>query len=262
MSAFVDRRRRTRAMMKGASAGVSTSLSTGVLLVVVWEILARTGDRRYLPPLSDAIPRAYDLFAHHALLSDIRFTLTNIALGFLLACVVGVTAGLAIGLSRFAANTLGFLVEIFQSAPASALVPVIVVLFGLGRNAMVTIVFVFAFFIVTISTAAGVRSIPASLHDLGRSLGASRVRTLRRIVIPGATPMMFTGFKLAMGRAVNGGILAELLIAIRGLGGRMMFYGGSFDFVSLYALVLVVLALTYALMGGIQAVGTRLTRWQ
>lgn len=74
--------------------------------------------------------------------------------------------------------------------------------------------------------------------------------------------MMLTGLKLAIGRAINGGILAEILISIRGLGGKMMYFGGSFDFVSLYALLGVVLILTYLLMGVVQLITNWIVRWQ
>lgn len=245
-----------------STSSMKVSFATAVVFIVAWEALARFAELRSVPAVSEAVARAYDLFVHHALFADIRFTITNIAIGFAIASLLGIVVGVAAGMSRIAANTAGFLVEVFQSAPASALVPVIVVILGFGRPAMVTIVVIFAFFIIAISAASGAAGISSSLHDLGRTVGASRWLALRWIVLPGATPMIFTGLRLAIGRAVNGGILAELLITIQGLGGRMMFYGGSFDFVSLYALLFVVLGLTYALMGSIQAIGLRLTRWQ
>lgn len=249
-------------MIRALRTNGLVTLGTLVATAAVWELVARSGSFRFLPPLTVVIARLREMISEQALLGDLWLTIGNIAMGMAIAVATGVTVGLLVGTSYVAKNTLGYLVETFQSAPASALVPVIVVLLGFGRQAMITIVVIFAFFIIAISTAAGVGTIPRSLHDLARTVGGSRSLVLRKVIIPGASPMILTGLKLAVGRAVNGAILAEILITIRGLGGRMMFYGGSFDFVSLYALLVVVLAMTYVLMGLVQAVTNRLTRWQ
>lgn len=257
MSLFVDLHRRRR-------NGFADTATVGsiVALAVIWELFARSGDHQFLPRLSAVLSRGVELFVAHELASDVLSTLGNIAVGLVVASGAGMICGLLAGLSHTGRHTVGYLVDIFQSAPASALVPVIVVLFGFGRTAMVIIVVIFAFFIIAISTMAGVGAIPQSLLDLATVVGASPNSRLYRVILPGAAPMMLTGLKLAIGRAINGGILAEILISIRGLGGKMMYFGGSFDFVSLYALLGVVLVLTYLLMGVVQLVTNWIIRWQ
>ncbi|MPZ51746.1 MAG: ABC transporter permease subunit [Acidimicrobiia bacterium] len=258
MSPFAEAyRRRSRQIAPGWATIIAISMAA-----LVWELVAVTGEHQFVPELSGVLRRGVQLFAEYELASDVLSTLTNVAIGLSVAAALGVACGLVAGMTFAGRHTVGYLVEIFQSAPASALVPVIVVGFGFGRASMIIIVVIFAFFIIAISTMAGVRTIPKSLHDLSVVVGASASSQLRRVIIPGAAPMMLTGLKLALGRAINGGILAEILISIRGMGGRMMYYGGSFDFVSLYALLGVVLILTYLLMGLVQIVTDRVTRWQ
>jgi NitT/TauT family transport system permease protein len=231
-------------------------------LVILWEFVGQQELTRFLPPLSAIAQQMWTFAVDGVLWDDLRFTLVTITAGFAVALPLGVVTGLLIGLSRVLDNSLGFLVEIFQSAPAAALVPIVVLLLGVGRLAMIAIVVVFSYFVVALSTAAGVKGVDRRLLDMATTFGASGFTKIRRVVLPGSTPLMLTGFRLGVGRAFSGGVLAEMLITLEGLGGRMMFYGGSFRLDALFALLLVILVVAYVAMGLVQMLERFVLKWR
>jgi ABC-type nitrate/sulfonate/bicarbonate transport system permease component len=247
--------------MKPSIRAAWVALATFLVLLGAWTVVALVAPSNYLPSPLAVLDRLVYFVAEGGLLGDVASTMINIAAGFVIAAVLGIASGLAMGVSRIGRDTVGFFVDVFQSAPSAALVPIIVVVMGFGREAMITIVVIFCYFIIAVSTAAGARGIERGLHDMSATFGASRWLFFRRVLLPGSLPMIIVGLRLAMARAFNGGILAELLISIRGFGGKMMYYGGAFDFASLYALIAVALVLTFASMSVISFIGRRLTPW-
>ncbi|MBX3094181.1 MAG: ABC transporter permease subunit [Cryobacterium sp.] len=237
------------------------AFATFLLLLAGWWGVAAIAPSSYLPTPLAIFERLVYFVVEGGLLDDLVSTMINIAAGFFIAAALGIASGLIMGVSRLGRDTIGFFVDVFQSAPSAALVPIIVVILGFGREAMITIVVIFCYFIIAVSTAAGARSIESGLHDMSATFGASRWLFFRKVLVPGSMPMIIVGLRLAMARAFNGGILAELLISIRGFGGKMMYFGGAFDFASLYALIAVALVLTFASMAVISLVGRQLIRW-
>jgi NitT/TauT family transport system permease protein len=126
--------------------------------------------------------------------------------------------GLAMGLYRPVRAALDPLIAATYPIPKSAIVPLLLLIFGLGEMSKIVMVAIGAFFPIVINTAAGVQEIPPIYRDVGRNFGASRWQTFRTIALPGALPLVMTGIKLAVGLGLILIVIAEMIGAKSGLG--------------------------------------------
>lgn len=237
------------------------TLTALVPLLVVWELVARWGISFAFPPLGDIWDSFLLVKDDPAFRSSIASSLRELGMGLGLSLVVGMTVGVAMGLWRSVEDALDIYVNALMGAPTAAFVPILVAVFGVGSGAIVATVFIFSVFIVIVNTFAGVRNVDPRLLEMASSFQAGRIRTITRIVLPNATPMMLTGVRLAFGRAVAGMILGEMLVVVVGFGGLIMQAGSSFQISRLWALIFVVLAFAVTVTRLIEYVERRTTGW-
>jgi len=172
--------------------------------------------------------------------------------GYGLAIVIGVPFGLIIGRFWVAEAALGVLVTGGYAMPLVALVPLLVLWFGLGFEVKAAVIFLMSIFPICINTWLGVKSVPKTLIDVGKSLVASDTVILRRIVLPATLPYIMAGIRLAVGRAVVGMVIAEFFTTINGLGAIIINSANNFDTATMFVpiIVLMVLAVGFnALIG-------------
>ena len=227
----------------------------------LWEVVGRLGLFTAVPSLTAVVRAALVLAGRGHLWADLLQTFAAVVVGFGLAAAGGLVLGALMGRYPLAEAVCGLYVDIFQSAPAAAKVPILVLLFGLGRGSIVATVFLFAFFVITVNVYAGVRQVSPTLVEMARSFGAGEWTLIRRVIVPAALPLALAGMRMGVGRAVNGAVLGEMLISIVGIGGLLMYYGGAFRVDFLYALILLVVTMAGLLMGGVHAIERRLIRW-
>lgn len=232
-----------------------------VPVLFVWEAVGRFGLFVFIPPLSKVTATAIILVGRGQLWVEGVRTLGAVLAGFGLASGVGVVLGVLMGRSQLVEAGFGPYVDAFQSAPAAALVPILVLVFGLGRASIVAVAFVFTFFVITVNVHAAVKHVDPKLIQMARSFGAGEWALVCRVIMPAALPLALAGMRLGIGRAVNGAVLGEMLISSIGIGGLMMYYGGAFRVDFLYALLLLVVALAGLLMGIVHALEKRALRW-
>jgi NitT/TauT family transport system permease protein len=149
---------------------------------------------------------------------------------------------------------LGMWVNLFVSAPLSALVPIIMILFGMGQATIVVTVFMFAVWIIVLDTRAGVQHIAPSLLEMSRSFGASRLERLKIIVLA-SLPEILAGVRLGMIRGVKGVVIGQLLVSIIGYGELFELYSRNFLMERFWALTILVFAfaiLVSELVGAIE----------
>jgi NitT/TauT family transport system permease protein len=149
-----------------------------------------------------------------------------------------------------------------MSAPLSALVPVLIALFGVRDTVVAASVFMFSFFVIVVNTQTGVRATDRSLVDMARAFGAGEVALFGRIYLPAALPAVMLGLRLGAVQAVKGMVVGEMLISLVGLGERLIYYGNTFLITELYAVILSVLALALLIAQGAQAADRALVRWK
>lgn len=230
-------------------------------VLLLWEIVGRLGLFAAVPALTEVVRAGLILAGRGQLWADLLRTVSAVVAGFCLAAAGGLVLGILMGRYPLVEAVFGLYVDIFQSTPAAAKVPILVLLFGLGRASIVATVFLFAFFVITVNVYAGVRQVPPTLVEMARSFGVGEWTLIRRVILPAALPLALAGMRMGVGRAVNGAVLGEMLISIVGIGGLLMYYGSAFRVDFLYALILVVVVLAGVLMGTVHIIERRLIQW-
>ncbi|HEY7202340.1 MAG TPA: ABC transporter permease [Candidatus Dormibacteraeota bacterium] len=232
------------------------------MLLAGWEWYGRRTN-----PLLFTYPTAIagasvDLVRAGVLWKALGQSLSVLGWGLLLAIVVGVAAGLAMGRSRVAEGLLQVPVDALYATPIVALVPVIVLWVGFGPVAKVVVVFLFSVFAIVLNTARGVREVDPDLVEVARSYLAREVGLWKDVVLPSALPYVVTGIRLAVGRALVGVVIAEFYTSISGLGYLIVTYANTFQTARVFVPVVILMALGVAVTWFLQLLEARLAPWQ
>lgn len=197
-----------------------------------------------------------------SLATHVWASLQEVLLGFLLAAVVGVPLGLLMGWSRIAFNLLDPLVELLRPIPPTAWVAISLLLFGLGLQQKVFVVFVGTVSPILITTLDGVRGIDAILLKVARTHNASQADTLRKVVLPALLPNILTSFRVGIGMGWMVVVAAELIAAEAGLGYLLIQAYRIFRMDVMIAVMLIIGLLALLMDRGMRWVQRRLLRWQ
>ena len=238
------------------------TLAALVGLALGWELVGRLDVSMFVPPLSRVAVVWWQLLGDGTLARAASSSLASLAKGFVPAAALGVVVGLAMGRFAPVRHLLDGWVNALMSAPLSALVPVLIALFGVRDTVVAASVFMFSFFVIVVNTMAGVRATDRSLVEMARAFGAGEAALFGRIYLPAALPAVMLGLRLGVVQAVKGMVVGEMLISLVGLGERLIYYGNTFLITELYAVILSVLALALLTAQAAQAVDRALVRWK
>lgn len=207
-------------MRRRRAIEVILTIAAPLLVLGIWEVLARAGqlDPIFWPAPSTLWETLQDLIAEDDLLGDIQITLLRILGGFLLGAIPGVALGLAMGLFWPVRVFFMPLAAAIYAVPKIAVLPLVIIAFGIGETSKLVIVAISIFFLVVLNTMGGVLAIDPSYRDVARNLGASRLELFTTIALPGALPSIFTGLRLALGFALIVIVGTEFLSPGRGVG--------------------------------------------
>ena len=233
-----------------------------ITLALLWEILGRTQNAHLLPPLSKIFSAWTELLRSGQLIGALLVSLQALVLGFLLSVGLGVPLGLIMGRYRKLESFLDIYMTALLAVPMISFIPFLVIAFGLGLQSRVWIVFLFAFVIITINTAAGVRNVDPTLTEMARSFGARESELFLKVILPAALPMIMAGIRLGRGRAILGMVPSEMILSAVGFGVMLMTFGASFNSPALFATILTIVLLAVALLALIQYLDRRLTPWR
>lgn len=210
-------------------AGWRVPMAASLLLwAALWEIVGQAGITILIPPLSSIAVRMVEIVPTPAFLDALAVTAEAFLAGNLIAIVVGVPVGVLMGRSVVADRLLLPWVNLFLSAPLTALVPVIMILFGLGQTTIILTVLLFAVWIIVLDARAGVHGISTSLVEMAHCYGASPWQAFTRIYLLAALPEILTGVRLGVIRAVKGVVIGQLLVSIVGFGRLFEIYSSNF----------------------------------
>jgi ABC-type nitrate/sulfonate/bicarbonate transport system permease component len=203
-------------------------LLVAAVILVSWQIVGKRN------PLFTSYPTAVAAAAGHEITSGVIFSAIGqsfeiLALGLLLGVVVGVLAGLVIGRYALVASSVEWVVSALNSTPLLAIIPLIIVWFGLGIESKVVTVFSLTVFSMLMNTATGVQEVEQNVLDVSRAFVASESQVFRKIILPSAVPYIMTGLRISIGRALIGTVAAEFFTGIGGLGGLIQKYGASYQ---------------------------------
>jgi NitT/TauT family transport system permease protein len=189
-------------------------------------------------------------------------SLQSLLIGFTVAAVLGLSIGIAMGLSDTVRHTLDVYINTLMAAPLIALIPIIAIFVGLDVAGRAAIVFLFSFFVITVNAEAGVKTTDPDLIEMAQSFCLSRRRIFLAVILPGAMPAILAGVRLGLVQGVKGMVTAEIFMAITGLGALLDYYGSQFKAAELFAVLLVVVGISMLVSSGFMLLSRRLTRWQ
>ena len=219
----VDRKHRTHILTHWFSRSNRDrllSVLSPMLLLVLWEISARANwiDTRFFPAPTEVFRAAGVMVKTGELWTNLSVSLVRIGIGFLLGAVPGILIGLAMGLFGTVRAIIQPLVDGTFPIPKIAILPLIMMIFGIGEESKYVVIAVAVIYLVLINTAAGVRNIEQIYLDVGKNYHAGKLMMFTDIAFPGALPMIVTGLKLGMGVALLVIVAAEFVGARSGIG--------------------------------------------
>lgn len=232
------------------------------LLIFLWWLASINVARNIIPSPLATWHAALRLIAEGRLQTALGDSLSIYASGYAIAICVGIPLGVVMGAFRLLGKTLELYVYALAATPRVAFIPLIIVLLGLGFQAKVFIVFLGAVMPILINTYAGVRQADPELVEMGRSVGAGRMRIFTRIVLPGAIPFVIVGLRLGATIGLINTVVAELYTAVRGLGGLLAVYGNTFRMAEYFVIVLCLAAIGVVVTEALRFAENRLGRWR
>jgi ABC-type nitrate/sulfonate/bicarbonate transport system permease component len=197
-----------------------------------------------------------------AIWPHIQLSATEYGLGFAAAMLVGVPLGLAIGLFRRLNYLLDPWLSAIYSTPTVALVPLIIIVLGIGLEAKIFVVFLEAIFVVVVSTMAGVHAADRAFHDIAESFRASGWMRFRTVTLPASVPYILTGARLGTGRALVGVVIAEFLASNGGIGFYISLNGSILQTARVYFGIVLLGVLGVLLGEAVRTLERRFERWR
>ncbi len=264
------------------------SIGFPLLLLALWELVVRVGwlDARFFPAPTTVLAALVNLTAKGDLMGKLWLlpgliaqgdwsgaqrviveghmwvSLYRIFAGFLLGAVPGIVLGVAMGMSRSVRVALDPVISAVYVLPKIAILPLVMLIFGIGEESKIVIVAVSSFFLVLINTTVGVRDIEPIFFEAAHNYGANQWQLFWHVIIPGALPVIFAGLRLSLGTALIVIIAAEFVAAQYGLGYLIWFSWQTLLTENMFAGLVVVMILGALFTGGLQALERWLMPWQ
>lgn len=248
--------RRERWRVLGWQVGLLTAL------LVAWSLASgRLVDRLFLSdPVS--IARAFgSLVARGTLWFHLWFTLTETLAGYVAGAALGLLGALAVSLTRAGEPILRPFVLLAWATPKIALAPLVIIWFGIGILPKVVLAATFVFFVVFLSTLAGLATVSPDLVAVVRVMGASRATVFRKVAVPSAMPFIVTALRVTIPAALIGAIIGEFISSNRGIGYLINAASSRYNTAEVFAGILSLLVLVLGMNAGVTALERAWLRW-
>ncbi|EKZ6370451.1 taurine ABC transporter permease TauC [Klebsiella aerogenes] len=250
------------------SRQLTLSVATlAVLLAIWWAVTAlQLISPLFLPSPWQVLQKLLTIagpqgFMDATLWQHLAASLTRIAIALVLAAIVGVPVGIAMGLSPTVRGILDPLIELYRPVPPLAWLPLVIIWFGIGETPKILLIYLAIFAPVVMSTLAGVKSAQQVRVRAAQSLGASRAQVLWLVILPGALPEILTGLRIGLGVGWSTLVAAELIAATRGLGFMVQSAGEFLATDVVLGGIAVIAIIAFVLELGLRALQRRLTPW-
>lgn len=232
--------------------------------LALWEVAPRAGlvDKVFLPPFTAVAQTFFELIGNGQLWEHISTSLTRALTGFVIAVAFAVPLGVAIAWYRPVADFLNPVLELFRNTAALALLPVFVLILGIGETSKVALVIYACAFPVLLNTISGVRTVEPLLVKSARSLGFSQFAIVYKVVLPAAVPTIFTGLRMAAASSILVLIAAEMVGAKAGLGYLITAAQLNFQIPDMYAGIIAIALVGLVFNAVLVFTERRLSRWR
>jgi ABC-type nitrate/sulfonate/bicarbonate transport system permease component len=240
------------------------SLLGVVLFLILWQV---TSWFKWVNPLFISSPsrvavKAAEMLASSELYQHLGITGLEFLVGFGLACAVAVPFGLMYGWNRTFRAFFDPFVSGLYSTPMIALLPLLIIAFGIGIKSKIAMIFLSAFFPIAINTASGMQVLDASLVKAARAFGASNWQLFTTVGMPSCVPFILAGLRLAVGRALIGVVVGEMYAGTSGIGYLLAVSGQTFETDTFFVAVIIVVLAGYSLTEGLKWVEGRFATWR
>lgn len=234
-----------------------------LVLFALWELLARFDviDQRFFPAPSTIFHHLIFVSPEEGIFTDIVYSVYRIMVGYVLGCTLGAVLGMAMGLKHWVRMTFYPVIIATYPIPKIAILPLIMLIFGIGELSKIVVVMIGSFFLVLMNTLHGVDSLEQIYKDVAKVYRISRWHFVMRIVLPRALPSMFTGLRLAIGYSLVIVVAAEFSGADKGIGYLIWQSWETFSIRSMYAGIFVIGALGFMFSYTLDLLERKLVPW-
>ena len=184
------------------------------IVIAIWEIVGTRLGNSLFAPASSVLIQYLDMLQEGKMLSELFTSLRQMLLGFVIACLVGMPMGIAMGRSKIADTMLRPWVSIFVVTSTAALVPILIMILGTGLTLRATVVFLAAVWYIVLTTYNGAKGISPELLAVGRSFSANRHQIFWKIILPALYPYLITGARIGLIHAIRAMVMAEMFVII------------------------------------------------
>jgi ABC-type nitrate/sulfonate/bicarbonate transport system permease component len=228
-------------------------------LLVLYELAAIAAGEFYMPRLGDIVSGFFEL-VREGRMTVVAQSLEHLLAGFALAAAVGIPIGMAMGRSFVVDHVVGMYVRALFVTSLAAVLPLLIILFGVSFRFRLVVVFLFSVFFIIVNTAAGARAVPNELMRTAEAYCVSPLRRFTTVVLPASLPYVVVGLRLGIANAFTGMVLAELWVS-RGTGAVLEGLGRNRDLGPFFAMVLLITALAALAAFALRMAERRLMPW-
>ena len=216
----------------------------------------------FFPPFTKIIAKGYELFANGTIWEHMWFSLTNFLIGFVVSVALGVAIGIPMGWYKTVSKTFDPLLSGVYATPLIALLPLIIMMFGLGAISKIIMTVLAAVFPILINTMAGIANTDHRLITMARAFGAKDSTIFLKVSVPGSLPFIVAGMRVALGRALVYIVVAEQYGAATGLGYLSSVAAQRFQMAAMFVPIVIIAALGAGLNELLKMVESRLEKWK
>jgi NitT/TauT family transport system permease protein len=232
------------------------------IVILLWEFFGRDVNPLFLSYPSAIARAAVQLLGAGQFVAQALGSLQVYFVGLAAALAVGIVVGLLMGRYRLAEYILDPFVYALDATPRVALIPILLLWFGLGAPAKIAVVFLSGVFPVLMNTFSGVRTVSSGLVEVGRAYGAGEGKIFTKIIMPASLPFIMAGVRLAVGRALIGIITAEMFAAVTGLGALLVRYSSALATDKFFVPVIFLALLGVILTRAVEFLEKRFAPWK
>ena len=250
--------------LKRVSREAWLSVFSVLFLLALWEAAVGLGwvNSAFLPAPSAIVMATIDLLGSGELLGHISITLARMSAGFFIGTILGLVIGLTMGWSKGMRALLDPVVSVVYPLPKIALLPLIMLLTGIGELPIIMVIALGTLFPVLVNCIAGAVNIDQIYFDAAQNYGASKFRTFTKVILPGSLPVAFAGIRLALGMSLLLAVVVELSMATSGLGAMLWLSWQTLRVERIYVAIVVIAVLGLLLNPLLKLIERHLVPWR
>ena len=219
-----------------------------------WEIAGRIPVSYAFPTFIESMAAFWVLLVEGTMFVAYAETLKPLVVGVLISAILGIGIGMSIGLSRKFDWLVSPIFIVMQTAPLAALIPLLIMVYGIGLTSKVFVVCIMAMPVIVLNTSGAVRNTPVSMIEMGQAFLGTRLDIILKIILPAASPIIFAGLRLGVSAGFIGAILAELKITPTGVGDIITYSRSIADYPSMYAAIFSIILLAVVFLNVLEKI--------